>query len=184
MGALASMELHSGDSASLVRSAERLGYSISAIGGGVADAGAALVLLEKKSGERLVLDSMGNGGVVVHALEGGHVHELVRQRSLEQVQEHFAAQGMGVESRTTASGEVELVASERGPAKPDGSAQVTAEVQTDGTVIVDVDRILGPRCSKIVNGVAQAVGGQVVAAREKAAFYALPRVQAKARVTA
>ena len=82
---------------------------------------------------------------------------------------------MEVTTRSTQSGDLELVAKEK-PNKPSGSpAKITARVCEDGRVRLDVDKVCGRRCEEISNQFSRAVGGQVTVEKKKDSYFILPQ---------
>ena len=175
-----SVPLRLRDRESLLRSAEKLGFTTErpAVAEGRREAP---LLLRKPTGERLAIGRTEAGTLVVHtAGDRRRVANLVRQHSVDQTVAHFRRQGMGVRTAER-PGEVQILA--RTPGVPGGptSAEVRTEVHADGSLCVDVNDVRGERCRDIVTGLAEAVGGEVTATDWKDAYFDRPGEAARTR---
>ena len=174
------MPLRLRDPESLLRSAERLGFSRERPE--VADGRQeAPLLLRKPTGERLAIGRTAEGALVVHtAGDRRRVANLVRQHSVDQTVAHFRRQGMGVRAAER-PGEVQILARTLGAPGGPASAEVRTEVYADGSLCVDVNDVRGERCRDIVAGLAEAVGGEVIATDCKDAYFESPGEAARTR---
>jgi hypothetical protein len=172
---LTTVGLHVHNPESLVRSAEKLGYHLEPQLQPATQSAAQTLLLRKPSGERLAIARHPQDQLVVHtAGNQERVEALLRQHSLDRAMDHLTRQGMNVQTTRLASGEVQIVAQERDASRPGGAAALKAQVYTNGTLWVDVDRVQGNRCETIVAALAEAIGGEVAQTTKKAAYYQLP----------
>lgn len=134
-----------------------------------------LVLLANSSGQRLAIGRNDKGRLTV-ATAGApqRLQALVRQHTLKRAVEHLAAKGMAVQSATLPNGEIQLLARETGQGEGDGAAEVRTQINTDGSLWVDIDRCAGNRCERIVGDLATAIGGKVTSMKKKDACFQLP----------
>jgi hypothetical protein len=168
---------------SLVRSAEKLGYHVVPLAGPLAPlAHAGTVLLRHTDGRRLALRRSSNGRIQVETTgEQTGVDRLVHQHTSDQASALFAKQGMEIQTVPLGNGESQILASEPGM-KPDGSAVVRVQVRSDGKLDVDVDCVRGGRCQRMVDQLAEAIGGEVTATTKKATYFEEPGEPTRTRV--
>lgn len=169
---------------SLVHTAVRLGYRMEPLATSTLSlAEQPQILLRRSSGERLAIARGESGRLVVHtAGDRGRVQDLVRQHTVDRAVKHLMGKGMGVRTVRLTSGEVQILAHERDTGRRGGAAEVKAQVNFDGTALVDVDKIRGDRCKEIVRDLAHAVGGEVSAMCKKDSYFQLPGEPAKSEV--
>ena len=167
----------------LVRSAEMLGYHLepreSSTIGHLCDSA---LLLSKASGERLAITQDDNRLVIHTAGDEGKLTELVRQHTFDRAVEHFAGQGMQVQTAVLPNGEIQIQAQESNAGLRGGPAKITTNVCADGTAVVDVDGIRGNRCVEIATGIASALGGQLSTVNKKSSYYQLPVETARVEI--
>jgi len=172
-----SVGLNLRDSGSLVASAKVLGCLP------VGPARSGVTLLQNATGQRLVVEAAPSGKAVLHAASGRpSIETVVRQHTLDQVRRHFMERGMGMRMARTGAAEVEVTGSEQSSRHGDGQAVVNARVSRDGTLLIDVDQVKGPRCERIVAGLLEAVGGEVTEVRRKHSYFEIPGEIAAAKV--
>lgn len=142
------------------------------------------VLLRSVSGERMVIERNARGRLVVStAGDELRIRSLVKQHTVDRTLEHLRSRmDMDVQTARLANGEVQIFARERTAARRGGAAEVRAQVRTDGSTWVDIDKVKGNRCEEIVSQLADAIGGEVSGTRKKDAYYQLPGEPAKTRV--
>jgi hypothetical protein len=169
---------------SLIHTAERLGYRVETLThSSLSLPDQPQILLRRASGERLAIACGETGRLVVHtAGDRRRVQDLVRQHTVDRAVEHLASKGMGVRTAKLASGEVQILARERDSGSRGGAAEVKAQINVDGTALVDVDKVRGNRCEEIVHDFAQAVGGEVSDMTKKDSYFQLPGEPAKTEV--
>ena len=176
--------LHLQDTKSLISSAKKLGYKVTSSPPSLPRLGKTnkplpkqpRLLLENKKGERLaVVEGDKNRLTVLTTNNLKPIHSLVRQHTIDQAQKHLTRQGMEVTTRSTQSGDLELVAKEKPTKHSGGNAKITARVCEDGRVRLDVDQVRGRRCEKISTQFSKAVGGQVTAEKKKDSYFVLPQ---------
>lgn len=176
--------LHISNPETLVQSAQRLGYRLAPL----VDVKKPLrhqphIFLEKPSGERLAISYDTDRRIVLTtAGDDSRLRHLVRQHTLDRALDHLAKKGLTVQTATLANGEVQILAREKTSRRRDGLAEIKAQVRNDGTAWIDVDRLHGNRCQKIVQEFAEAVGGQVTEMKMKALSFQLPGEPAKTRI--
>ncbi len=177
---LKTANLHMDRPDTLVRTAVGLGYRTEnlSLSAGTGNA----VLLHGPQGQRLAIAPNDRGRMTLMSAGGSpEPGELLRQHSLDRALEHLARQGMQVQTVRLATGEVQILAREMTP-KAGGTAEIKAQIRSDGTAWVDVDQIRGRRCEEIVQGLADAVGGKVSKTQKKEAYFQLPGEPAKTRI--
>lgn len=173
---IVSVALHLRQPETLVRTAEKLGYRLEPLVEPQAPlAEQPYLCLQGTKGERLAIERRPGGGLLLHTVQQPQrLQTLVHQHTLDQVVSHLQRSGMEVQTAPLANGEVQIRACERQPQGPGGGAAVVARISRDGTAQLDVDLVRGPRCAQIVQGLAQAMGGQVASLTKKDAYYQLP----------
>lgn len=168
--------LHLSSPESLLSSAEHLGYRLEpSARTSTSVSQRPLLLSNARTGERLAIARSDKGKLVLSAAgESQHLHQLMRQHTLDRAVHHFKSRGMAVETVQLTNGEVQIVAREQGRPHNDGMAAVKAKVGTDGRSIIDVDCISGNRCEHIVRDFAKAVGGEITTMTKKRSYYQQP----------
>lgn len=172
---LVSVALHLRQPETLVRTAEKLGYRLEPLCQPTAPLQQQPYLrLQGPAGERLAIERRPDGGLLLHTVQQPQrLQTLVRQHTLDQVVAHLQRSGMQVQTTPLAYGDLQIVAREKKSA-PGGAAELRGQIGRDGTVQIDIHRVRGPRCAQIVQGVAQAMGGQVTSMTKKDAYFQLP----------
>lgn len=166
--------LHLRQPETLVSAAERLGYRVERPVPASGSAADRPVLLRGPRGERLAIERNARGRLMVHtAGDLRRVQTLLRRHSVDRALQHLASQGMQVRTATLPTGEVQILARESVPRRG-GAAEVKVQIRTDGSAWLDVDQIVGSRCEEIVQGLAQAIGGEVTGTTKKDAYFQLP----------
>lgn len=155
---------------SLIASAQRLGYRLVQATERI-QYERPISLLENAQGQRLVLEQDEGGQVVAHVNDQVQtLHTLVRQHTLDAARAHLEEKGMAVTTRTLANGEIEISAIEP-ISRPDGKAHITAHIDKDGSLGLDIAHIQGTRCEELRNQLAVAIGGQVEDETRKAEYF-------------
>jgi hypothetical protein len=141
------------------------------------------ILLRNASGERMVIERSPKGRLVVStAGEHSRIQNLVRQHTVDRAIEHLSSRmDMELKIARLGNGEVQIHAQERN-AKRGGAAELKAQVQTDGSAWVDIEKVRGNRCEEIVSQLAQAIGAEVNGMKKKDSYYQLPGEPAKTKV--
>ena len=165
---LTTVNLHLKDAASLVRSAESLGYKVKR------DMARSEILLARATGERLAIAQSETGITVSTAGDLQRLQSIVRQHTVDRAVEHLKSRGMKMDLATRRNGDIEIRAH-------DAKAEIKTKVHTDGTVLVDVDKVQGSECVDMVSQLASAVGGKISDMKKKPSFFRLP-LRRKARV--
>jgi hypothetical protein len=181
---ITSVGLHLRKTEPLIRTAERLGYKVEGLGPQSETlSGRAHVLLRRASGERLAVERSARGRLIVHASgDAAPVRELVRQHSVDRVMEHLSKKCAAVRTASLANGEVQIMSAEAEEGLPGGRAEIRAQVNQDGSLWVDIEKIRGGHCAEIVAGIAEAVGGEVTSSSKKDSYFQLPGEPAKTNV--
>ncbi|MDD3582231.1 MAG: hypothetical protein PHW74_14595 [Desulfobacca sp.] len=173
---IVSVALHLRQPESLVRTAEKLGYRLDPLVRPAASLHQQPYLcLQGPAGERLAIERQSHGGLLLHTVQQPQrLQTLIRQHTLDQVVSHLQRAGHQVQTTTMANGETQIWGQEQNPHLRGGAAEVKAQIATDGTAWVDINRVRGNRCEEIVEGIAQAMGGQVTGMKKKDAYFQLP----------
>ena len=119
-------------------------------------------------------------GPVVDRPRSFYITQRVDQWLNEAVR-YLKEKGMDIQTAELSSGAVQIHASERQSTQSDGTAEIRTQVNIDGTLWVDINKIKGSRCEEIVDDLADAVGGQVAVMRKKDSYYQLPGEPTKVR---
>lgn len=179
---VSTVHLHLREPEPLLQAAEKLGYRmepLTELGHHTAEQP---LLLRGTHGERLAITRNDKGALAVSTVGDRHrIQALVRQQVIDRAVEHLRSTGQ-VQSYVLPNGEVQLQAREQHTGQPGGQAVISVQIRQDGTLWADVDKVRGPRCRDLVEGLAQAVGGQVVESEYKEAFYQLPGEPTKTRL--
>ena len=160
--------LHLRDAESLVKSAERLGYMVKQ------DAASSEILLARASGERMAIARSETGITVSTAGDLQRLQSIVRQHTVDRTVEHLKSRGMKMDLATRRNGDIEIRAH-------DSKAEIKTKVHTDGSALVDVDKVQGSECVDIVSQLASAMGGKMSDMKKKPSFFRLP-LRRKTRV--
>jgi len=178
---ITTVDLHLRDPELIVRSAEKLGYRVEPLSQALNEQ--PQIFLRRASGERLVVGRNAKGRVVVQtAGEAKRVQAVLRQHTVDQTIQHLTGAGMNVKTAVLSNGEVQILATEQAAGQPGGPAEVRAQVRSEGTVWVDVEKVRGPRCKEIVSGLAQAIGGEISTMKHKDSSFQLPGEPTKTKV--
>jgi hypothetical protein len=170
-GRLTSKKLHVARPEELVRAASALGYRVER-------SGVHGALLRAENGTVLGLSRDRHGRLELRSSAGPRpLQELVREHTRTATVGHLKALGYSLREARLSSGEVQLVAQ-----APQGPAQLSVQVNADGTTWVDVAGVSGSGCGDVVAGLARAVGGQVTDRKPKDDWFRLPAGAPKARV--
>ena len=177
--AVQSVDLHVRNSVHLVRAAEKLGYrakSLPKLGTSKP------ILLQNTAGKRIAVTRNARGSLTLHtAGERNRIHSLVRQHTLDRTFDFLKKTNMKVKAENLADGQVQILASEQQNGSRHGAAELKVQVRNDGTAWVDVDKVKGNHCEKIVADFAQSIEAQATGSRKKEAYYQLPGEPAKTR---
>lgn len=173
---IVSVALHLRQPESLVRTAEQLGYRLEPlVQPQAALAEQPYLCLRGPGGERLAIERQSQGGLLLHTVQQPQrLQALVHRHTMDQVVTHLQRSGMQVQTTPLANGEIQIRAQEQSPHAGGGAAAIVAQISRDGSAQVDVDRVRGARCVEIVQGIAQAMGGQVAGLTKKDAYFQLP----------
>ena len=140
------------------------------------------LLLQGTSGRRLAIGRDRGRLIIQTAGEVESIESLVQRHTLDRVVEHLAERCTDVKTATLTSGEVQILARERDRSGPGGTAEIKAQVRPNGRLVVDVDRVKGNLCMKIVSDLAEAIGGKVEYVHKKNAYFQLPGEPAMTRI--
>ncbi len=164
------------DAESLVESARKLGYRAEKLPHVSSQlVNQSPILLRGASGERIAITRSRSGGLDVHtSSRRPQVESLVRQHTVDRAIAHLKARGLSVQTGTLANGETQILANESQSPRQDGTAEIKAHINADGSVLVDVDKVRGNRCAEIVQDLAAAVGGAVCGCVKKDSYFQLP----------
>jgi len=175
-----SIKLHMKTADTLLRSVGNAGYKVVQE---VPRVNTDFLVLQGRTGDRVLIEQTHGGGVRLHAARSRvTIDQIMRRHTLDRAEEHLAGDGMQVVRKELPNGEIQLLA--RGSVAV-GKEELHVQIRTDGSSIVDVVDGRGPHCAKIVNGFAEATGGQISSTKRKDEYYLLPgklrreRVQAK-----
>ena len=169
---------------SLIRSAESMGYELVRQDRDTDPLeGRSYFLLQGSSGKRLVIEQNEDGRLAIHSAgEVDSIESLVQRHTLDRVVEHLAERCTDVKTMVLSSGEVQILAKERDRGAPGGAAEIKAQVRPDGRLWVDVDKVKGNRCTRIVSDIARAIGAEVESMRRKEACFQLPGEPTRTKV--
>ena len=180
---LKSLSLHLDDSQALVSAAAGLGYQLVQSPSFSLSDEVSPVLLERSDGERIAITRNDQGRLAIHtAADQGVLHALMRQHTEDRVLSHLDSKGMVFRTARLANGEMQILSQEPNAGWIGGAAEIKAQIRTDGTAWVDIDRCQGRRCEDIVQQIASAVGGKVTGTEKKDAWFQLPGEPARTRV--
>ena len=182
---MTTVELNLRQPESLMRSAEKLGYR-------PASADKPLepltsmdpILLGGPSGERLAVERNLQGRLIIHSTTSqDRIQSIIKQHTLDRALDHLVTQGMTVQTRSLPNGEIEIQACERKAPGNAAGAEVKLQVHSDGSAMVDIDKIRGKQCVQITDRLAKAMGAKISVTRKKGAFFQRPsRVSSKAKI--
>ena len=174
-----SIELHMKTADALMRSVSNAGYKVVQE---VPRVNADFLIIQSPRGERVAVEQMHKGGVRVHAAYSRtKIDKIVRRHTLDRAVEHLTSGGMQVVQKELPNGEIQLVG--RG-LTPQGKQELRAQIHKDGSSVLDVVEVKGPRCEEIVKRFAEATDGQIIAANRKDDYYCLPGELRRERVRA
>lgn len=177
------LSLHLNEPQTLLSAASTLGYRAVAAPGLASHGDAAPLLLERGDGSRLAITRNETGRLDIHtAGDQGLLHSLMCRHTESAVSQHLAGGGMKFETARLANGEMQILAREPHHGQAGGAAEIRAQVRTNGTLWVDIDRCQGNRCDAIVEKIASAVGGTVTGSAKKEAWFQLPGEPTRTRV--
>ncbi|MCB1852853.1 MAG: hypothetical protein KDI83_19120 [Gammaproteobacteria bacterium] len=180
---LKTLNLHLEDSQTLVSAASGLGYRVVEAPDVLRHEAASPVLLERSDGERIAITRNEQGRLDIHtAADQALLNAVMSRHTEERVLSHLTDKGMQFKTARLANGEMQILSHEPNAGQVGGAAQIKAQVRSDGTAWVDVDRCRGRRCEDIVQQIAGAVGGTVTTTDKKDAWYQLPGEPTKTRV--
>lgn len=165
---LTSVGLHLREASTLLSSAKALGYQPA----GMAPAG--VTLLQDAGGNRLAIERVATGRLVVHSGTARVTQALLYRHTVDQVQREFARRGMDVRIGHAGKGEVQITGVEKADRQGDGRAVVRADVRRDGTVEVDISGVKGTRCETILSALAESVGGETTTMSRKREYFESP----------
>jgi hypothetical protein len=176
-----SVDLNLTETESLVHAAEKLGYRVEKLSNpGLNDH----ILLKKTTGERVALGRNNKDRIVVRtAGPKARVHALVRRHTDDRALGYLSRIGMHVQTARLANGEAQILAQPAAGASDENKAEIRAQVRADGSVLVDVEQVRGSGCMDVVEGLAQAIGGEVTSSSLKESYYELPGEPTKTRVS-
>lgn len=164
---LTSVGLHLREASTLLSTAKTLGY----LPAGTALAG--VTLLQDAGGNRLAIERVATGKLVVHAGTARATQALLYRHTLDQVQRECVRQGMDVRVGR-AGNEVQITGVEKADCHGNGRAVVRADVRRDGTVNVDISGVKGTRCETILGALAESVGGETTTMSRKREYFESP----------
>lgn len=173
---IVSVALHLRRPETLVGTAEKLGYRLEPL----VQLRTSLkqqqyLCLRGPNGERVAIEHRPEGGLLLHTLQQPQrLQALVHRHTMDQVVSHLQRSGMQVLTTTLTNGEVQILGRESKSQAQGRAAAIRAQISRDGTAQMDVDRVQGPRCAEIIQGLAQAMGGQITAMTKKDAYFQLP----------
>jgi hypothetical protein len=180
---LKTLSLHLNEPQTLLSAASTLGYRAVAEPGLASHGDAGPLLLERNDGSRLAITRNEAGRLDIHtSADQGLLHSLMRRHTESAVSQHLAGGGMKFETARLANGEMQILAREPDRGQAGGAAEIRAQVRTNGTLWVDIDRCQGNRCDAIVEKIASAVGGTVTGSAKKEAWFQLPGEPTRTRV--
>jgi len=181
---ITSVHLHLRDLEPLIRSAEKLGYRLESLDKtSNSKKDQKQILLQATSGERISITRNTKGRLVLStAGDIYRIQSLVHQHTLDRTVEHLGKMGMAVQTAKLPTGEIQVLARDQNTPRIDGSADVRAQIRTDGSAWVDVDKIKGKRCEEIVTQLAQAIGAEPTGTVKKDSYFQLPGEPVKTKV--
>jgi uncharacterized transporter YbjL len=160
----------------LLDSAKRLGYRLAPLS--IPANGE--VLLQR--GSKTLRIRRGTNGTEVISSEGRDaVQELVREHVLGQAIEHLRRRNMEVSIRRMPNNEIEIVGNEKVPGPQADRAKVTAAVDRNGRIAIDVEGTQGHRCESLVLELARSIEGEVTTTK-KAEYFLRTRTANEERV--
>jgi hypothetical protein len=172
-----SIELHMKTAETLMRSVSNAGYKVVRE---VPRVNADFLIIQSPKGERVAVEQMHKGGVRVHAAHSRtRIDQIVRRHTLDRAVAHLTSGGMQVIQKELPNGEIQLVG--RG-LTPQGKQELHAQIHKDGSSVLDVVDVKGPRCEEIARRFAEATDGQITATNKKDSYYCLPGELRRERV--
>jgi len=185
-----SIELHMKTADTLMRSVGNAGYKVVQE---VPRLNADFLIIQSPKGERVAVEQMHNGGVRLYAAHSrAKIDEIMRRHTVERAVEHLTGAGLQVTRKDLPNGEVQLLARRAGPLSgsskrgsgPQGNEELHAQIYKDGSSVLDVVDVKGPRCEEIAKNFAEATSGQIRATNKKDDYYCLPGELRRERVRA
>ena len=166
----------------LVQTAEKLGYRIHQLPAETIQNRQDCVLLMNSSGSRLLIERSKAGRLqITTASSLSNIRSLVRQHTVDRTLEHLSRSGLKVQSASLANGDVQILAQGSLTNSGKGPAEIKTQVNSDGSLWVDVAKVQGNRCETIVRDLANAVGAEVTRTRKKDSYFQLPGELAKTK---
>ena len=170
------VHLHAESPSALMQTAERLGFHVENAALAAEPMEFAPVLLQGPAGERIALTYNEHGLVVALTQDDTTaVERIVHENLVDKALAHLTRKDLRVTKQTLANGEIRITAHESDDGgHPDGAARISARIRTDGTVKLDIDQVVGDRCSVIAREFANAVDGAVAEEKRKDEYFRLP----------
>lgn len=183
LAGMITLNLNQNDPKMLVNSAKKLNYRIVNTKEHSLKNASAPILLEKDSGDRLAITINSFGRLSIHtAGDQTLLHNLISRHTQDKVQDFLIAKGMQYETARLSNGEIQILAREADAGHVGEAAEIKAQVRSDGTTIVDIEKCRGPRCQDIVDQLANATGCRVTGTTKKGAWFQLPGEPTKIKV--
>ena len=174
---MVSVELHMKKADTLLKSVTNAGYKIVQE---LPRASTDFVLIQSPKGQRIAVEQMHDGGVRLHAAHSRtRIDQIVRRHTLDRAVEHMTSGGMQVLSKELPNGEIQLVG--RGSTTW-GKQELHAQIHKDGSSVLDVVEVKGPRCEEIAKRFAEATCGQIIGTKKKDDYCCLPGELRRERV--
>ena len=185
-----SIELHMKTADSLMRCVGNAGYKVVQE---VQRLHTDILIIQSPKGDRVAVEQMHHGGVRLYAAHSkAKIDEIMRRHTVERAIEHLAGSGLLVTRKDLPNGEVQLLARKSGPlselpkrgSSPEGNEELHAQIHRDGSTVLDVVDVKGPRCEEIAKNFAAATSGQITCTNRKGDYYCLPGELRRERVRA
>lgn len=178
--------LHLHTPQTFIRSAEKLGFRISTSphipSTPIMKPEKKTLCLHHPDGQMILIKQRNAGLVVASTSPKQHVNRIIKQHTLDRITEHLSSKGMQIKQSKAMNGEVRITAQETNGVHRDGQAQIQSKIRQDGSLWVDVEKVKGNRCEKIVAEICQAVGGKPEHITRKASYYSFPGEPTKTRI--
>ena len=172
-----SIELHMKKADTLMRSVSNAGYKIVQE---VPRVNTDFLIIQSPKGERVAVEQMHTGGVRMYAVHSkARINEIMRRHTFDQAMEHMTNGGMQVIHKELPNGEIQLKGCGSTAA---GKQELRAQIRNDGSSILDVVDVKGPRCDEIAKRFAEATGGQITGTKKKDDYFCLPGELRRERV--
>ena len=185
-----SIELHMKTADSLMRSVGNAGYKVVQE---VPRPHTDVLIIQSPKGDRVAIEQVHDGGVRLYAVHSkAKIDEIMRRHTVERAIEHLTGSGLHVTRKDLPNGEVQLLARKSGPLSglpkrgpsSRGNEELHAQIHKDGSSVLDVVDVKGPRCEEIVKNFAAATSGQITGTNKKGDYYCLPGELRRERVRA